>query len=102
MINFLFSGARVSMTAIRRIQYLKSYRGYRKKQVENIRKAQALWRLRINSINENKKEKSKVFDRADQGDEEPAGRKRRAEHLCNQAKSAREKNSPKRWQPRNA
>src|SRR6187549_2623536 len=60
MINFLFSASSFN-DAIRRIQYLKSYRGYREEQVENINKAQNLLEVRINTLNENKKEKSKVL-----------------------------------------
>jgi septal ring factor EnvC (AmiA/AmiB activator) len=60
MINFLFSATTFN-DAIRRIQYLKSYRGYREEQVENIQKTQQLLVGKINTLNENKKEKSKVL-----------------------------------------
>ncbi len=60
MINFLFSASSFN-DAIRRIQYLKSYRGYREEQVENIMKTQNLLVDKINVLNENKKEKSKVL-----------------------------------------
>lgn len=60
MINFLFSATSFN-DAITRIQYLKSYRGYREEQVANIRKTQSLLENKINVLSENKKEKSKVL-----------------------------------------
>lgn len=60
MINFLFSSTSFN-DAIRRIQYLKSYRGYREDQVANIKKTQNLLSDKVNTLNENKKEKSKVL-----------------------------------------
>jgi murein hydrolase activator len=60
MINFLFSSVSFN-DAIRRVQYLKSYRGYREEQVDNINKTQSLLEQRINTLSENKKEKSKVL-----------------------------------------
>jgi len=61
MINFLFSAVSFN-DAIRRVQYLKSYRGYREEQVDNIEKTQALLQERINKLSENKKEKSKILE----------------------------------------
>ena len=60
MINFLFSAASFN-DAIRRIQYLKSYRGYREEQVATITNTQKLLEQKINTLSENKKEKSKVL-----------------------------------------
>ncbi|HLO81332.1 MAG TPA: peptidoglycan DD-metalloendopeptidase family protein [Chitinophagaceae bacterium] len=60
MINFLFSSVSFN-DAIRRVQYLKSYRGYREEQVDNINKTQSLLEQKINTLSENKKEKSKVL-----------------------------------------
>ncbi len=60
MINFLFSSVSFN-DAIRRVQYLKSYRGYREEQVANITKTQQLLEQKINTLSENKKEKSKVL-----------------------------------------
>jgi septal ring factor EnvC (AmiA/AmiB activator) len=60
MINFLFSAASFN-DAIRRIQYLKSYRGYREEQVATITNTQQLLEQKINTLSENKKEKSKVL-----------------------------------------
>jgi len=60
MINFLFSSVSFN-DAIRRVQYLKSYRGYREEQVDNINKTNTLLEQKINTLSENKKEKSKVL-----------------------------------------
>lgn len=60
MLNFLFSSASFN-DAIRRIQYLKSYRGYREEQVTSIRQTQSLLSDKVNKLNENKKEKSMVL-----------------------------------------
>jgi septal ring factor EnvC (AmiA/AmiB activator) len=60
MINFLFSSVSFN-DAIRRVQYLKSYRGYREEQVANINKTNTLLEQKINTLSENKKEKSKVL-----------------------------------------
>ncbi|HSF44459.1 MAG TPA: peptidoglycan DD-metalloendopeptidase family protein, partial [Chitinophagaceae bacterium] len=60
MINFLFSSVSFN-DAIRRVQYLKSYRGYREEQVDNINKTNTLLEQKVNTLSENKKEKSKVL-----------------------------------------
>ena len=60
MLNFLFSSGSFN-DAIRRIQYLKSYRGYREEQVASIRQTQSLLSDKVNKLNENKKEKSMVL-----------------------------------------
>jgi septal ring factor EnvC (AmiA/AmiB activator) len=60
MINFIFSATSFN-DAIRRVSYLKSYRGYREEQVENINKTSRLLEQRINTLSESKKEKSQVL-----------------------------------------
>lgn len=60
MINFLFSASSFN-DAIRRVQYLKSYRGYREEQVQNINKTQVMLENKVNTLNKNKEEKSKVL-----------------------------------------
>lgn len=61
MINFLFSSVNFN-DAIRRIQYLNSYRGYRQEQVENIKKTQELLKQKINTLIANKEAKSQVLE----------------------------------------
>ncbi len=60
MINFIFSATSFN-DAIRRVSYLKSYRGYREEQVANINKTSLLLEQRINTLSESKKEKSQVL-----------------------------------------
>lgn len=60
MINFVFSSVNFN-DAIRRVQYLKSYRNYREDQVANIYKTQSLLSDKIQILNANKKEKSLVL-----------------------------------------
>ncbi len=49
MINFIFSATSFN-DAIRRVSYLKSYRGYREEQVANINKTNKLLEQRINTL----------------------------------------------------
>jgi murein hydrolase activator len=60
MLNFIFSAANFN-DAIRRVTYLKSYRRYREQQVENINKTSDLLQQKINTLSQNKKEKSQVL-----------------------------------------
>lgn len=60
MINFVFSSVNFN-DAIRRVQYLKSYRNYREDQVASIYKTQDLLSSKIQVLNANKKEKSLVL-----------------------------------------
>jgi septal ring factor EnvC (AmiA/AmiB activator) len=60
MINFIFSATSFN-DAIRRVSYLKSYRGYREEQVANINKTSLLLEQRISTLSESKKEKSQVL-----------------------------------------
>lgn len=57
LILFLFSADNFN-DAIRRMQYLKKYRDYRKKQADDIRKAQAKLSRKIAALNANKKDKA--------------------------------------------
>jgi hypothetical protein len=61
MINFVFSSASFN-DAIRRIQYLKSYRNYREDQVQQINTTQKEIELRIAALSQNKIEKNNMLD----------------------------------------
>src|SRR4030095_10525053 len=61
MLNFIFSSASFN-DAIKRIAYLKSYRGYREQQVAGIVRTSNLLQQRITTLANNKKEKSHVLD----------------------------------------
>ena len=56
-LNFIFSASTFN-DAIKRITYLKSYRQYREKQVENINKTDQLIKGKIALLNKNRAEKS--------------------------------------------
>ena len=60
MLNFIFTSTSFN-DAVKRISYLKSYRNYRDEQVSNINKTRDALQAKINSLSENKKEKSQVL-----------------------------------------
>ncbi len=59
-LNFLFSANNFN-DAIKRVTYLKSYRGYREKEAENILKTQQLLQSKIAEFNNSKKERGSVL-----------------------------------------
>ncbi len=61
MLNFVFSSGSFN-DAIRRIQYLKSYRNYREEQVQQINTTQKEVGLRISALSQNKIEKSNMLE----------------------------------------
>jgi murein hydrolase activator len=61
MINFVFSSVNFN-DAIRRVQYLKTYRKYREQQVASIYKTQDLLKDKISTLHVNKQEKSRVLE----------------------------------------
>lgn len=60
MLNFIFSAISFN-DAIKRVTYLKSYRDYREKQVENITRTHVLLEQKNESLNENKNLKAKTL-----------------------------------------
>lgn len=60
LVLFLFSSNSFN-DAVRRMQYLKKYRDYRKTQADNIRKAQAKLADKINSLNNKKQDKASLL-----------------------------------------
>jgi septal ring factor EnvC (AmiA/AmiB activator) len=60
-LNFLFSASNFN-DAIRRVAYMRAYRGYRTQQVEAIRKTEILYREKINQLTENREEKTLVLE----------------------------------------
>ncbi|MBX3241739.1 MAG: peptidoglycan DD-metalloendopeptidase family protein [Chitinophagaceae bacterium] len=61
MLNFIFSSASFN-DAVKRIAYLKSYREYRGKQLENIQKTQLLLANKNKDLENNKTLKTKTLD----------------------------------------
>ncbi|MFN9709806.1 MAG: peptidoglycan DD-metalloendopeptidase family protein [Bacteroidota bacterium] len=60
-LNFLFSASNFN-DAIRRISYMRAYRGYRTQQVEAIRKTENLYREKIGQLTANRNEKTLVLE----------------------------------------
>lgn len=60
MLNFIFSASSFN-DAVRRVSYLKSYRGYRDQQVANIHSTSDQLSGKIKVLSDNKKEKSQVL-----------------------------------------
>lgn len=60
-LNFIFSAASFN-DAIKRINYLKSYRNYREMQGDNILRTQALLKTRIGELGQSKKKKGEVLE----------------------------------------
>lgn len=60
LILFLFSSNNFN-DAVRRMQYLKKYRDYRKTQADNIRKAQAKLSQKIGTLNNKKQDKASLL-----------------------------------------
>jgi murein hydrolase activator len=59
-LNFIFSASSFN-DAIKRINYLKSYRSYREMQGDNILRTQVLLKTRIGELGQSKKKKSEVL-----------------------------------------
>src|SRR6478735_12139904 len=59
-LNFLFSATSFN-DALRRVEYLKSYRNYREEQADNIQRNQQQLQQKIANLNENKIKKSEVL-----------------------------------------
>lgn len=60
-LNFIFASSSFN-DAIKRINYLKSYRNYREMQGENILRTQALLKNRIDELSQNKEKKNVVLE----------------------------------------
>lgn len=59
-LNFIFSASSFN-DAIKRVNYLKSYRSYREMQGDNILRTQELMKVRIGELGQSKKKKSEVL-----------------------------------------
>jgi murein hydrolase activator len=63
-LNFIFSAASFN-DALRRVQYLKSYRAYREERAENIRKTQQLLQDKIDGLKVTRQEKDEALKKQD-------------------------------------
>jgi len=61
-LNFIFSAANFN-DALKRVEYLKSYRAYREQQADNITTTQTLLQKKIGSLESTRKEQSEILTR---------------------------------------
>ena len=61
-LNFIFSASSFN-DALKRVEYLKSYRSYREQQTSNILSTQALLQRKIGSLEQSRKEKDEVLEK---------------------------------------
>jgi murein hydrolase activator len=88
-LNFIFSAASFN-DALKRIEYLKSYRNYREEQAENIKKTQLVLQQKISSLRATREEKDKILEKQNKEKEVLEHEKREKDDIVNKIK-AREK-----------
>lgn len=88
-LNFIFSAASFN-DAIKRIEYLKSYRNYREEQAENIKKTQVVLQQKITSLRATREEKDKILEKQEKEKEVLVHEKKEKDDILNKLK-AREK-----------
>jgi murein hydrolase activator len=85
-LNFIFS-ANTFNDAMRRIEYLKSYRAYREERAENIRNTQALLQSKIDGLRVTRAEKDDVLKKASKEKEMLDREKQEKDAVVNQLQS---------------
>jgi Membrane-bound metallopeptidase len=88
-LNFIFSAANFN-DALRRIEYLRSYRLYREEQAANIKNTQQLLQSKIASLEMSRKEKDAVLQKQEKQKEELESEKKEKNQILSKLK-AREK-----------
>jgi septal ring factor EnvC (AmiA/AmiB activator) len=88
-LNFIFSAASFN-DALKRIEYLKSYRNYREEQADNIKKTQLVLQQKISSLRATREEKDKILERQEKEKQVLVQEKREKDDIVNKIK-AREK-----------
>lgn len=88
-LNFIFSAASFN-DALKRIEYLKSYRNYREEQADNIKKTQVVLQQKISSLRATREEKDKVLEKQLKEKQVLAQEKKEKDEIVNKIK-AREK-----------
>jgi septal ring factor EnvC (AmiA/AmiB activator) len=88
-LNFIFSAASFN-DALKRIEYLKSYRNYREEQADNIKKTQVALQQKIASLRATREEKDKILEKQRKEKEVLVQEKREKDEIVNKIK-AREK-----------
>lgn len=88
-LNFIFSAASFN-DALKRIEYLKSYRIYREEQAENIKKTQVVLQQKISSLRATREEKDKILEKQEKEKEVLVHEKKEKDEIVNKLR-AREK-----------
>jgi murein hydrolase activator len=85
-LNFIFSATTFN-DAMRRIEYLKSYRAYREERAENIRNTQALLQSKIDGLRVTRAEKDDVLKKASKEKQMLESEKQEKDAVVNQLQS---------------
>lgn len=88
-LNFIFSAASFN-DAMKRIEYLKSYRNYREEQAENIKKTQVVLQQKISNLRATREEKDKILEKQEKEKEVLVHEKKEKDEIVNKLR-AREK-----------
>ncbi len=88
-LNFIFSAASFN-DALKRVEYLKSYRNYREEQAENIKKTQIVLQQKVSSLRTSREEKDKILEKQEKEKEVLVSEKREKDEIVNKLR-AREK-----------
>jgi murein hydrolase activator len=88
-LNFIFSAASFN-DALKRIEYLKSYRTYREEQAENIKKTQGVLQQKISSLRTTREEKDKILEKQEKEKVVLVNEKKEKDDIVNKLR-AREK-----------
>jgi septal ring factor EnvC (AmiA/AmiB activator) len=88
-LNFIFSAASFN-DALKRIEYLKSYRNYREEQAANIKRTQEILQQKISSLRSTREEKDKILEKQEKEKQVLVHEKREKDDIVNKLR-AREK-----------
>lgn len=85
-LNFIFSSASFN-DALKRIEYLKSYRNYREEQAANIKKTQVVLQQKISSLRNTREEKDKILEKQEKEREVLVHEKKEKDEIINKLRS---------------
>jgi murein hydrolase activator len=85
-LNFIFSAANFN-DALKRVEYLKTYRAYREQAAENIRNTQALLKQKITGLEVTRREKDEVLQKQEKEKQVLVIEKREKDDFVSQLKS---------------
>jgi len=84
-LNFIFSASSFN-DALKRVEYLRSYRAYREQQTNTIKSTQALLQQKISSLENSRKEKDEVLQKQQEEKKELAGEKKEQDLVISKLK----------------